>query len=107
MLSSGLSSISSLFGTHLAAHGASSTAADQNIAGAGQFLALVDSALRDVSTAQNRAAAAESGFVTGAPGATLDRALVASDRAQIGWNATVAVRNEVVAAYQSIMSMQF
>jgi flagellar hook-basal body complex protein FliE len=40
-------------------------------------------------------------------GATLPKALVASDQAEVAWNATVAVRNEVVSAYQSIMNMQF
>jgi flagellar hook-basal body complex protein FliE len=107
MLSSGLPPISSLFGATAPSDGAQSSTSAQGAADSGQFLALVDSALRGVSAAQDEAAAAESGFVTGAPGATLDRALVASDRAQIGWNATVSVRNEIVAAYQSIMSMQF
>lgn len=106
MLSSGLPPISSLFGAAPTGDGSQSSGADQG-AEAGQFLAQVDSALRGVSAAQNGAAAAESGFVAGAPGATLGQALVASDRAEVGWNATVAVRNEVVAAYQSIMSMQF
>jgi flagellar hook-basal body complex protein FliE len=68
---------------------------------------MIDSALRNVSSTQSAAAAAESGFTVGAPGATLGQALVASDRAEVAWNATVAVRNEVVAAYQSVMSMQF
>jgi flagellar hook-basal body complex protein FliE len=107
MLSSGLPPISSLFSAAPTSDGAQSTGTGQDAPGASQFLGLVDSALRGVSVAQDGAAAAESGFVTGAPGATLGQALVASDRAQIGWNATVAVRNEVVAAYQSIMSMQF
>jgi len=67
----------------------------------------VDSALRGVSDTQNAAAAAESGYAVGAAGATLGNALVTSDRAEIAWNATVAVRNELVSAYQSVMSMQF
>jgi flagellar hook-basal body complex protein FliE len=68
---------------------------------------MVDSALRNVSDTQSSAATAETGFAVGASGATLGNALVASDRAEVAWNATVAVRNEVVAAYQSVMSMQF
>lgn len=76
-------------------------------AGGGNFLDMVDSALRGVSNAQGTAASAEAGFATGAPGGTLGNALVASDRAEVEWNATVAVRNEVVSAYQSVMSMQF
>jgi flagellar hook-basal body complex protein FliE len=76
-------------------------------ASSGDFLSLVDSALRSVSDTQNAAATAESGYSVGASGATLGNALVASDRAEVAWNATVAVRNEVVSAYQSVMSMQF
>lgn len=105
MLSSGIPAISSLLGT-AGASGDPSTAAP-TAADTSSFLSLVDSALRGVSADQNDAAAAQSRFVTGAPGATLGQALVASDRAEVGWNATVAVRNEIVSAYQSIMSMQF
>jgi flagellar hook-basal body complex protein FliE len=71
------------------------------------FLDMVDAALRGVSTTQASASAAESSYAVGAPGATLGNAVVASDRAEVDWNATVAVRNEVVSAYQSIMNMQF
>jgi flagellar hook-basal body complex protein FliE len=74
---------------------------------AGSFLDMVNSALRGVSDAQGQAASAEAAFAVGAPGATLGKAVVASDRAEVAWNATVAVRNEVVSAYSSIMNMQF
>jgi flagellar hook-basal body complex protein FliE len=80
---------------------ASATAPGQN------FLDLVNNALHGVSDTQGAAATAEAGYAAGAPGATLGKALVASDRAEVSWNATVAVRNEVVSAYQSIMNMQF
>jgi flagellar hook-basal body complex protein FliE len=100
MAVSALTSAQSLFGGTGGSSVASST-------GSGDFLGLVDSALRSVSDAQNAAAAAESGYAVGASGATLGNALVASDRAEVAWNATVAVRNEIVSAYQSVMSMQF
>jgi flagellar hook-basal body complex protein FliE len=73
----------------------------------GNFLDLVNTALRSVSAAQSGATSAQAGYAAGMPGATLGKALVASDRAEVAWNATVAVRNEVVSAYQSIMNMQF
>jgi flagellar hook-basal body complex protein FliE len=73
----------------------------------GSFLDLVNSALQGVSNAQGQAASAEAAYAVGAPGATLSQAVVASDRASVAWNATVAVRNEVVTAYSSIMNMQF
>jgi flagellar hook-basal body complex protein FliE len=87
--------------------GAGGAAAAGETAPGGQFLDLIHAALQNVSAAQGDAATAEAGFVAGVPGASLGRALVASDRAEVAWNATVAVRNEVVSAYQSIMNMQF
>jgi flagellar hook-basal body complex protein FliE len=71
------------------------------------FGAMLNQALQYVSTAQNQSASAEAGFAAGVPGDTLAKALVASDRAEVDWNATVAARNELVAAYQTIMNMQF
>lgn len=73
----------------------------------GHFLSLVANALQTVSTQEVHANTAEASYAAGVPGATLSKALVASDRANIAWNATVAVRNEVVSAYQTIMNMQF
>ncbi len=71
------------------------------------FANLLDHALQGVSAMQGQASMAEAGYAAGVPGATLSRALVASDRASVAWSATVAVRNELVNAYQSIMNMQF
>lgn len=73
----------------------------------GHFSSLISNALQGVSSAQASANTAEASYAAGVPGATLAKALVASDRANVAWNATVAVRNEVVSAYQSIMNMQF
>ncbi|HQT63567.1 MAG: flagellar hook-basal body complex protein FliE [Acidocella sp. 20-57-95] len=69
------------------------------------FFEIIDNALKSVSDSQQASATAESSFVAGMPGASLSNALVASDRAEVAWNATVAIRNEVVSAYQSIMNM--
>ncbi|MGH7057888.1 MAG: flagellar hook-basal body complex protein FliE, partial [Acetobacteraceae bacterium] len=63
-------------------------------------------ALNDVSRSQEAATAAENAVAAGKPGASMSTALVLSDRAEIGWNAVVAVRNEVVSAYQTMMNMQ-
>ncbi len=71
------------------------------------FAAMVDSALRGVSAAQDNAASAEQNYASGVPGASLGQAVVSSDRAEIAWNAMVAVRNEAVSAYASVMNMQF
>jgi len=71
------------------------------------FAGLVDGALKSVSAAQQGAQTAEQNYAVGAPGATLGKAVVSSDQAEIAWNAAVAVRNEVVSAYSSVMNMQF
>lgn len=76
-------------------------------AAGGNFAAIVDSALRGVSATQEAAAAAEQNYAAGVPGASLGQAVVSSDRAEIAWNAMVAVRNEAVSAYSSVMNMQF
>jgi len=86
---------------------ASPNASSSAASSATSFLDLVNSALQNVSATQNDAASAEQSYAAGAPGASLPKALVASDRAEVAWNATVAVRNEIVSAYQSIMNMQF
>jgi flagellar hook-basal body complex protein FliE len=98
----GLSPVSSLLAT-----GTAGQTSQQSQPDSAQFLNEIDAALQGVSRDQNQAAQAESGYAVGAPGATLGKALVASDRAEVAWNATVAVRNEVVTAYQSVMGMQF
>ncbi len=71
------------------------------------FFDLAANALKDVSADQSKAAKAEADYSAGVPGATLGEALVASDRAEVDWNATVAVRDEAVSAYSSLMNMQF
>ncbi len=71
------------------------------------FFEALNRELKNVSAAQEQASVTEAGFAAGVPGDTLAKALVASDRAAVAWNATVAVRNELLAAYQSVMNMQF
>ncbi|MDE2319269.1 MAG: flagellar hook-basal body complex protein FliE [Rhodospirillales bacterium] len=90
-----------------AAGGLGSPGASHSAPQPGNFLNLISDALQGVSAQQSSAATAEAGYAAGAPGATLGKALVASDRAEVAWNATVAVRNEVVSAYQAVMNMQF
>jgi flagellar hook-basal body complex protein FliE len=101
MISNALVQAVGTLATPSASQAANATAPGQN------FLDMVNTALQGVSATQSTAATAEAGYTAGVPGATLGKALVASDSAEVAWNATVAVRNEVVSAYQSIMNMQF
>lgn len=90
-----------------AAAGAGGLTASASAAQPGNFMSLVSEALEGVSAQQSAATQAEAGYAAGVPGATLGKALVASDKAEVAWNATVAVRNEIVSAYQAVMNMQF
>jgi flagellar hook-basal body complex protein FliE len=73
---------------------------------ADQFTGMLQNALSAVSQSQEGAAAAENAVATGAPGSSISTALVLSDKAEVNWTALVAVRNEVVSAYSTIMNMQ-
>lgn len=79
---------------------------NQPFSGHESFLDTIQSALGAVSQAQGAATEAESAVAAGKPGASQATALVLSDRAEIGWTGVVAVRNEVVAAYQTLTNMQ-
>lgn len=69
------------------------------------FVESLNHALEQVSAAQHTSDVQNRAVVTGAPGASLEKALQASAHARIGWNATVAVRNHIVNAYSTIMNM--
>jgi len=79
----------------------------QNLGQAGGFLDVVNEALKNVSGMQQAASQSEAAVAAGVPGVSMGEALVNSDRAEVAWSATVAVRDEVVSAYQTIMNMQF
>ena len=73
---------------------------------ANDFLQTLHDALTGVSAEQAVAATAEDAVAAGTPGASMATALVLSDKAEVAWNAVVAVRNEVVSAYQTLTNMQ-
>lgn len=63
-------------------------------------------ALTAVSAAQNQASALQNQVQSGAPGASLEETMVAMQKAQIGFQAALNVRNRMVQAYSDIMNMQ-
>lgn len=69
------------------------------------FAATLNNALGQVSQAQAAAHAAAKAEILGAPGASLETALVTSMRAHVDWTAAVAVRNGIVNAYNTVMNM--
>ena len=69
------------------------------------FTQSLNNALEHVSQVQQASDAENKAVVQGAPGASLEKAVTASAHARVDWNATVAVRNQVVNAYKTIMNM--
>ena len=62
----------------------------------GSFAATLESALKSVSQAHQ----------AGVEGVGLEQTMVAMQKAQIGFQAALAVRNRLVSAYSDIMNMQ-
>jgi flagellar hook-basal body complex protein FliE len=70
------------------------------------FAAAIDSALKNVSGMQNEARRLQREVQLDNPTVSLEETMVAMQRAQIGFQATVQVRNRLVSAYSEIMNMQ-
>jgi flagellar hook-basal body complex protein FliE len=82
-------------------NGASSAAA-----GAPDFAALLDAAIRDVNTASVQADKLTERFELGDPNANLQDVVLSLQKASVSFQTMVQVRNKLVSAYQEIMSMQ-
>jgi flagellar hook-basal body complex protein FliE len=63
-------------------------------------------ALQAVSDAQHRVGALQNGVQAGDPAASLEETMMAMQKAQIGFQAALNVRNRMVQAYSDIMNMQ-
>jgi flagellar hook-basal body complex protein FliE len=70
------------------------------------FAGALKSALHGVSAAQNDAARLQREVQMENPGVSLEETMVAIQKAQIGFQATLHVRNRMVQAYTDIMNMQ-
>jgi flagellar hook-basal body complex protein FliE len=75
------------------------------VAGGG-FQQALTQALGSVSQAQNEATRLQREVQMDNPTVSLEETMVATQKAQIGFQATLAVRNRLVAAYSEIMNMQ-
>ena len=72
----------------------------------GGFQAALTQALGSVSTAQNQATALQREVQLDNPNVSIEETMVAMQKAQIGFQATLQVRNRLVQAYSDIMNMQ-
>ena len=71
----------------------------------GGFAQALKSSLERVSTLQNTSAAQSRAFQLGVPDVSLNDVMIDMQKASIAFQATVQVRNRLVAAYQEIASM--
>jgi len=70
------------------------------------FGAELESALRSVSASQNHSSHLQKEVQLENPAVSLEETMVAMQKAQIGFQATLHVRNRLVQAYTDVMNMQ-
>ena len=72
----------------------------------GGFKAAMSTALKEVSQTQFEASRLQREVALDNPTVSIEETMVAMQKAQIGFQATVQVRNRLVQAYSDIMNMQ-
>jgi len=70
------------------------------------FGEMLKNAIGGVDKLEDQASAAVEGLL-GGTGADVHDAMIATQKAEMGFELALAVRNKAVAAYQQVMSMQF
>lgn len=85
--------------------GAGLAAPGGRVAGAG-FGEAFKTALQNVSAAQNQASQLQTEFQMGNPNVSLEQTMVSMQKAQIGFQAALHVRNRMMQAYTDVMNMQ-
>ena len=73
---------------------------------AGGFQVALSQALRSVSNAQNDATTLQREVSLDNPTVSIEQTMVAMQKAQVGFQAALTVRNRLVQAYSDIMNMQ-
>lgn len=86
--------------------GVRSPAASSSDGVGGGFSTALKGALQSVSAAQNQATQLQKEVQMENPKVSLEETMVAIQKAQIGFQATLHVRNRMVQAYTDIMNMQ-
>ncbi|WP_088281826.1 flagellar hook-basal body complex protein FliE [Ideonella sp. A 288] len=80
--------------------------APPKVAEQGSFQATMAQALRDVSESQIEAQSMQRELQLGNPEVGLEQTMMSMQKAQIGFQATLSVRNRLMQAYTDIMNMQ-
>lgn len=81
-------------------------AASGGSAAPGPFADLMSDAIGQVSTLQDEANSTVQGLMSGT-GVDVHQAMIATQKASMAFELTLAVRNKAVQAYQSVVGMQF
>lgn len=71
----------------------------------GNFGNAIEQALRDVSAAQSEATTLSREFQLENPNVSLEETMIAMQKASLGFQSAVQVRNKLVTAYNDIMNM--
>lgn len=80
-------------------------AGSSRVAGAG-FGEAFRTALENVSAAQNQSSRLQTEFQMGNPSVSLEQTMLSMQKAQIGFQAALHVRNRMMQAYTDVMNMQ-
>lgn len=72
----------------------------------GGFRAAMSDALKNVSASQMEAERLQKELSLDNPGVSVEETMLAMQKAQLGFQATLQVRNRLVSAYSEIMNMQ-
>jgi flagellar hook-basal body complex protein FliE len=86
--------------------GAGLTRAGQTDAAGAPFADLLTDAVNDVNQLEDHAQKVIAGLMTGS-GVDVHQAMIASQKASLAFELSLAVRNKAIQAYQQVMSMQF
>lgn len=70
------------------------------------FAEVIQDAIRSVDKSEQAARGAVEGLISGS-GVDVHTAMIATEKAEMGFELVLAVRNKALAAYQQIMGMQF
>jgi flagellar hook-basal body complex protein FliE len=74
--------------------------------GGASFATALGDALKSVSQSQQASGELQKRFQSGVDGVSLEETMIAMQKAQIGFQAAVTVRNRLVSAYTDVMNMQ-
>ena len=87
------------------AGGSAATGSGMAGVGGGGFADEMKKTLERISTGQQHAAGQAEAFELGKPGVSLNDVMIDLQKANVGFQMGLQVRNKVVAAYQEIMNM--